>query len=40
MEEMVKFFINPFVLLRCFALKLNKSTTSKWLLSSAEKTFL
>jgi suppressor of G2 allele of SKP1 len=40
MEAMMKFFLNPLVLLRCFALKMNKTTTPSWLLSSGEKAFL
>lgn len=40
MECMMKIFLNPLVVLRCFALKLNKVTTPSWLLSSTEKSFL
>ncbi|CAD8143579.1 unnamed protein product [Paramecium octaurelia] len=40
MEKMMLFFLNPLIVLRCFALKLNKSTTPSFLLSSGEKAFL
>ncbi|CAD8152077.1 unnamed protein product [Paramecium pentaurelia] len=40
MEKMMLFFLNPLIVLRCFALKLNKTTTPSFLLSSGEKAFL
>ena len=40
MDKMMLFFLNPLILLRCFALKLNKATTPSFLLSSGEKAFL
>jgi len=40
MELMMKCLMNPLVLLRCFALKLNKETTPKYLMSGLEKKFL